>query len=107
MLEQQFEVDRFLSVSATLSYSYDASAPLGEKVPDDSILLNGTPIDPAATYRVTGNAFLVSGTGDGFTVFAQATDRTIGMVDSQALVNYFGAHSPIAPPALDRVNLVP
>jgi 5'-nucleotidase len=107
LLEQQFAVNIFLSVSSNLHYQYDPAGALGSKVPDTSITLNGTAIDPAATYRVTGNAFLVSGTGDGFTVFAQATNRTIGMVDSQALVNYFGAHSPIAPPALDRVNPLP
>ncbi len=108
LLEQQFnnpgpDEYRFLAVSSGFTYQYDDSRAQGDKVIDASITLNGTMIDPAATYRLTGNAFLVSGTGDGFTVFAQATDRVIGPIDSNAFVDYIGANSPVSPPALDRV----
>jgi 5'-nucleotidase len=112
MLEQQFNnpgpgENRFLSVSSGFSYSYDPSGAQGDKVIDSSIMLNGMVLDPAATYRLTGNSFLTSGTGDGFTVFALATDRVIGPVDSNAFVDYIGANSPLSPPALDRVNIAP
>ena len=112
LLEQQFNnpgpgENRFLSVSSGFTYMYDPSAPQGDKVIDSSIELNGTTLDPAATYRLTGNSFLTSGTGDNFTVFALATDRVIGPVDSNAFVDWIGANSPVAPPALDRVNIAP
>jgi 2',3'-cyclic-nucleotide 2'-phosphodiesterase (5'-nucleotidase family) len=112
LLEQQFNnpgpgENRFLSVSSNFTYQYNPAGAQGDKVIDSSIMLNGTVLDPATVYRLTGNSFLTSGTGDNFTVFAQATDRTIGPVDSQAFVDYIGAHSPVAIPALDRVNVAP
>jgi 5'-nucleotidase len=112
LLEQQFNnpgpgENRFLSVSAGFSYSYNPAGAQGDKVIDSSIMLNGSVLDPLASYRVTGNSFLVSGTGDGFTVFALATDRLVGPVDSNAFVDYIGSHSPLAVPALDRVNIAP
>ena len=53
-----------LQVSAGFTYSYDATLPASSRVSD--MTLNGVPIDPAATYRVTTNDFLANG-GDGFT----------------------------------------
>ncbi len=92
LLEQQFNnpgpgENRFLSVSNGFSYSYNPAGAQGDKVIDSSIMLNGSVLDPLATYRVTGNSFLTSGTGDGFTVFALATNRVIGPVDSNAFVD--------------------
>ena len=69
-----------------------------------NLALNGTPIDPAGTYRVSINNFLAGG-GDGFTVFTQGTDLQGGPIDLDALVTYFGTNSPIAPPALNRITL--
>ena len=45
------------------------------------------------------------GGGDGFTVFTQGTDLWSGPLDIDALVAYFGAHSPVAPPVIDRITL--
>ena len=44
-----------------------ALAILGDRIVAASMTLNGTPIDPAASYRITINNFLAVG-GDGFTV---------------------------------------
>ena len=55
---------KFLQVSDGFTYTYDTTRPLGSRV--SALALNGTPIDPAATYRVTTNDFLANG-GDGFT----------------------------------------
>ena len=60
--------------------------------------LNGAPIDPAASYRVTVNNFLAVG-GDGFTVLTQGTAPQIGVYDVDALNTYFLANSPVAPGA--------
>ena len=67
--------------------------------------LNGQPIDPAASYRVTVNNFLSVG-GDGFTVFTQGTAPQTGIYAIAALNGYFLANSPIGPTAMDRIQRV-
>jgi 5'-nucleotidase len=69
-------------------------------------MINGTPIDLGATYRVTVNSFLADG-GDRFTVLRDGTDRLGGDVDLDALVDYFGANSPVAPGPQNRITLIP
>ena len=71
-----------------------------------SILLNGTPISPVASYRVTVNSFLADG-GDGFSVLREGTNRLGGDVDTDAFSAYLEAHSPIAPTPRDRITRLP
>ena len=92
VLEQQFAgyagqtVTKFLQVSNGFTYSYDTTRPLGSRV--SALALNGTPIDPAATYRVTTNDFVANG-GDGFTLMTGGTDRTTAPgFDVDALAAY-------------------
>jgi 5'-nucleotidase len=111
VLEQQFNnpsagANRFLSVSDGFTYQYNPGAAQGDKVIDSSIMLNGTVLDPSATYRFTVNSFLATG-GDNFSVLAAGTNRVTGPVDTNAFVDYMGANSPLLPPALDRVNVAP
>jgi 5'-nucleotidase len=47
----------------------------------------GALLDPAATYRVTVNSFMATG-GDNFAVLTQGTNRVVGPVDLDALVDY-------------------
>ena len=63
----------------------------------------GTPIDKAASYRVTMNNFMAD-RGDGYTVFRSCTQPLGGEVDLDAFARYLGAHSPVAPPPLDRIQ---
>ena len=58
---------------------------------------------PTDKVRVTMNNFLSTG-GDGFTVFNEGTDQLGGAVDIDAFVDYFLKHSPVSPPALDRIT---
>jgi len=67
-----------------------------------SMSLNGVPIDPARSYRVTVNNYLSLG-GDGFTVLKEGSSQQFGVFDVDALYAYFQAHSPIAPTAADRI----
>jgi 5'-nucleotidase len=111
LLEQQATagsdgLGRTLQISHSLTYSWNASAPIGSKVDIASIMINGVPIDPNGLYRVTVNSFLADG-GDGFTVLVQGIDRLGGDVDLDALVNYFGANSPVAPGPQNRIILIP
>ncbi len=107
VLEQQFNnpaagQNRFLSVSSNFTYQYDLTQAIGNRVPDASIMLNGTTLDPGTTYRLVANSFLSTG-GDNFTVLGQGTNRVIGPVDSNAFADYITHHSPVPVPALNRV----
>ena len=105
LLEQQFSggIGR-LQVSNGFTYSWSAGAAVGDKV--SALAINGTPVDPAAPYRVTVNSFLADG-GDNYTVLTQGTDRLGGDVDLDALVDYFAANSPVAPGPQNRVTALP
>jgi 5'-nucleotidase len=110
VLEQQFvgfggqTVQRILQVSAGLTYTYDTTRALGDKV--SNIALNGVPLDPAASYRVTTNGFLASG-GDGFSRLTAGTNRvTAPGFDIDALTSYLGALSPVAPGPVDRITKI-
>jgi 5'-nucleotidase len=104
VLEQQWQaggIVRVLQVSSSLHFTYSQSAPIGSKI--TSVTVNGQPIDPSATYRVSVNNFLAAG-GDGFTEFTKGTDLAGGPVDLDAFTAYLTAHPNLAPPALDRVT---
>ena len=109
VLEQQFPIVngvqtlRILQVSAGFTYTYDSTAAAGNRI--SNIALNGTPIDPAATYRVTTNDFLANG-GDGFSALTGGTDRvTAPCFDVDALIAYL-ATGPIAPGPANRITRV-
>lgn len=111
LLEQQATaggdgLGRTLQVSNGFTYEWSESAPVGEKVDIASIMINGVPIDPNASYRVTVNSFLADG-GDRFAILTEGTDRLGGEVDLDALVKYFENNSPIAPGPQDRIILIP
>jgi 5'-nucleotidase len=110
LLEQQFvgcggqTTQRILQISAGFSWVRNAgAAACGDKV--GAITLNGQPIDPATSYRVTMNNFLAGG-GDGFTVFNQGTNALGGAQDIDALVAYFGSFdgNAIPNPPVNRIT---
>jgi 5'-nucleotidase len=86
LLEQQWTAARMLQISNGFTYSWSASAPIGSKI--SNIMINGVPIDPTASYRITCNNFLAGG-GDKFYVFQQGTDLLTGAIDLDAFVDYF------------------
>ncbi|MFF1402485.1 bifunctional metallophosphatase/5'-nucleotidase [Streptomyces sp. NPDC058294] len=100
---------KILQPSAGLTYTLDLTKSGADRVVTDSIRLNGTPVDPAATYRVATNSFLAGG-GDGFPTLGQGTGDLVGGDDLTALADYLTAHSsasgPIAPPKADRITVV-
>ena len=91
-----------LQISNGFSYTSSPNDPIGARVSD--LRLDGVPITPTGTYRVSINNFLAGG-GDGFSVFAEGTDLAGGPIDLDALVDYFEASSPIAPPPLNRITV--
>jgi 5'-nucleotidase len=105
----------FLHLGVSEGFSYDLSktfAVIGgvntcTSVTISNVMLNGVPLDPAATYMVTVNNFLADG-GDNFATFATITaPRLDGGNDLLALINYLGTYSPVSPPSTDRVNELP
>jgi len=111
LLEQQFsganaERPRILQPSAGFRYAWNPNGPEGDKVDPATIALNGTPLDPAASYRVTVNSFLAEG-GDAFAILTEGTDRLGGAVDLDAFEAYFREQSPVAPGPRDRISITP
>ena len=119
LLEQQWcgtnlTAVKFLQVSAGFTYTYDGTGLTSttnttsdcDRVNIADISIGGVPIQAGSSYRVAMNNFLASG-GDGFSVFNQGTDPLGGEIDLDALVNYFGKNSPVAPGAQDRITRLP
>ncbi len=111
VLEQQFSGDntarpKVLQVSEGFTYSYSTSAAAGSKVVADSVKLDGTAIDKAATYRVVANSFLSDG-GDSFAAFVGGKEKLVGGLDIDAFGSYLTAKSPYTPIGTDRITQVP
>jgi 5'-nucleotidase len=107
LLEQQFDNpapgrNTILQVSSGFTYRYRSAAPAGQHVDADSIQIHGRRVAPAERLRVTASDFLVGG-GDGFSVFTEGTNRVVSIADIDALVAYFNARSPVAPPLQNRI----
>jgi len=113
LLEQQFPgcggqtTKRILQISSTFSYEQDPiAATCAGRIGD--MWVNGTPVAPGDSFRVTMNNFLATG-GDGFTVFNQGTNALGGAQDIDAFVAAFQAAEPagIAVPPLNRIVAAP
>jgi 5'-nucleotidase len=109
LLEQQWlppqdEHGRVLQPSRGFAYAWDRTQPVGARVVPGSMRLDGAPIDPAASYRITVNDFLAEGTS--YAVLKRGRDRLGGAQDIDALVAYFAARSPVAPGRRDRITRV-
>lgn len=90
---------QLLSPSAGFAYTYDLTRPVGQRIV--AMMLDGTPIDPAQTYRVTVNSFLASG-GDSFATFARQRDPSIApLTDIEALEAWLSGPNP-RPAPLDQ-----
>ncbi|WP_457030468.1 bifunctional metallophosphatase/5'-nucleotidase [Kitasatospora sp. P5_F3] len=100
---------KILQNSKGLTYTLDLNKTGADRVPADSVKLNGAPINLTANYRVAANEFLAGG-GDGFPTFAAGTDKLVGASDLDLFAAYLGANSsataPLAVPAQDRIKII-
>jgi 5'-nucleotidase len=110
VLNQQFNnpaagSNRIMLPSANVHYQWTTVG--GPHIVDGSVSFDGgtTFILKGATYRVAMNNFMADG-GDNYTVFRSCTNPLGGEVDLDAFARYLGAHSPVAPPALTRIEKV-
>jgi 5'-nucleotidase len=97
---------RILQVSAGFTYTYSSSGTACERVDPATIMLNGVPVSPTASYRVTVNSFLADG-GDSFPILVQGINRLGGAVDTDALEAYLTANAPVSPGPQNRITVVP
>jgi len=112
LLEQQWQRDADgnipsrpflrLGTSAGFTSTFDASRPEGSRI--TGMWLDGDPIDPAATFRVSATSFL-AGAGDNFWAFRDGADvQDTGKTDLEAVVDYlheFAEHDVDAPLPVD------
>jgi 5'-nucleotidase len=110
VLNQQFNnpaagSNRIMLPSANVHYQWTTVG--GPQIVDGSVSFDGgaTAISKTSNYRVVVNNFMADG-GDNYTVFRSCTDPLGGEVDLDAFTRYLGAHSPLAPPTLNRIEKV-
>jgi 5'-nucleotidase len=114
LLEQQWDrpaKDQYmLQVSRGLSYSWDSTRPLGQRLVPGSLKVDGKPVGDAQTYRIVANNFLADG-GDNFPVLGKGVNRRdTGMRDLDALIGYLKQNPDLGAPSLaapqPRINKV-
>jgi len=115
MLEQQWDrpgnSQYMLQVSRGLSYAWDSTRPVGQRLVPGSLKVDGKPVEENKTYRIVANNFLAEG-GDNFPALAQGVNRKdLGMRDLDALIAWLkqnpdiGASSLAAPqPRIQKVR---
>jgi 5'-nucleotidase len=95
VLEQQWDRQGgpyMLQVSRSLSYAWDSTRPVGQRLVPGSLKVDGKPVDDAGTYRIVANNFLADG-GDFFPTLAKGSKRVdTGMRDLDALIAYMKQH---------------
>ena len=89
---------KILQVSAGFTYTYDASGAI-----NDTVELDGQPIQDAQSYRIVTNNFLSDG-GDGFPAFKEGANKYFGGLDIDAFANYLSTVSPYTPGSLTRIT---
>ncbi|MBF4162285.1 ExeM/NucH family extracellular endonuclease [Nocardioides acrostichi] len=83
-----------LGMSDNVEVTADASKPVGERI--TSVMIDGQPLDPDATYTVSTFNFLASG-GDNFTSFQDGKVTDTGLLDADLWRDYLADSSPIDP----------
>jgi 5'-nucleotidase len=93
------------AVSHNVSYSYDTSKPIGQRVDPAAVRIDGKPLDLNRTYRVAALAYTLMG-GDGTTVFTGFTDPVRNDRDHEGFIAYLRAHPVLTPAPLGRAKPV-
>ncbi|TDD28531.1 bifunctional metallophosphatase/5'-nucleotidase [Kribbella turkmenica] len=110
VLEQQWKTQadgtvKFapLAVSANVTYAFDASRPVGDRVAPADVKIDGAALDPTKTYRVAALAYTVIG-ADGYPAFKAYTDPVRNNTDHETFAGYLRAHKTLTPAPLTRVH---
>jgi len=107
LLEQQWSVSglRRLQVSKGSGFAYNSDQPEGTRIVRDSVVINGKPLQRDRDYRVTVNSFLADG-GDNLPILREGRNRTVGVQSLEAMVAYFGRHTPVLVEAERRARRI-
>jgi 5'-nucleotidase len=92
----------FLIPSSSMTYSWNASAPYGQRVRD--LRVGGVPVELARDVRLTVNSFLAEG-GDGVSMLTRGRQRLGGALDLDALVAHLSSAGP-TPDPVPRIRWV-
>ncbi len=95
VLDESVGTGGTLYPSVGTTYTYDLSKPVGKRVAD--VVVAGKPLDLEANYTLAFNNFTASG-GDHHDILRDAKGKRVdtGVVDLDALIDYFKAHSPVS-----------
>jgi hypothetical protein len=85
---------RRLQVSKDSGFAWNPDRPEGARIVRDSVIINGQPLQTDRDYRATVNSFLADG-GDNLPILREGRSRVAGMLSLDALVAYFGRHTPV------------
>jgi 5'-nucleotidase len=109
LLEQQWAGQpyaRVLQVSG-ISYTWHTGGAVGDRVNPAEVSIGGSPLDLSKPYTVVANNCIAGG-GDNFSVFKSATDKVMGPVDIDVLVDDVKTlPQPFGAPAGGRIVSVP
>lgn len=84
-----------LGLSSNVSYTYDESRPVGDRI--TSIFIGGVPLDPDRLYSLGSTSFLIAG-GDNFRELAKgANTRDTGRVDLEAWTSWVKDKQTLSP----------
>ncbi|GGX52018.1 multifunctional 2',3'-cyclic-nucleotide 2'-phosphodiesterase/5'-nucleotidase/3'-nucleotidase [Tateyamaria omphalii] len=88
---------------AGMSFAFDASKPVGERVSD--VMVGGAPIDPAKVYGVVSNNYVRNG-GDGYAMFTTAENAyDFGPDLADVLAEYLAEQGPFTPYTDGRITV--
>jgi len=96
---------RFPQVSG-ITFSVDPTAPVGSRVSD--VLVGGVPLDPAASYTLATNDFMLNG-GDGYEMFKAAeilVPSQAGPLLANLLIETLQSQGSIAPRTDGRIRVL-
>lgn len=107
LLENQWrrQEGSMLQVSKGFGYSWDPVRPVGSRVIQESVTIQGRPLHPETSYRITVNSFIAGG-GDGLKVLLEGRDRVVGPTSRDALIRYIEQQSPLTPVGDRRVRKI-
>ncbi|MFJ9410081.1 bifunctional metallophosphatase/5'-nucleotidase [Streptomyces sp. NPDC101393] len=91
-----------LAVSANVRYTFDAAGPVGRRIAPADVLINGTALDPARTYRLAAPSYTLINQ-DGFSAFTGFTAPVRHTRDFESFVEFVRGKQQLAPAPLNRV----
>jgi 5'-nucleotidase len=92
-----------LAVSHNVRYTFDAAGSVGNRVNPADVLIDGTPLDPQATYRLATTAYTLTGQDD-YPALLDHTEPVRHTRDFESFIAYVQSQSVLTPAPLGRVS---